>query len=434
MIYSIGGYLLANLETAKIDMLHAGQIAIIENAGRFNSVACGRRFGKTTMGLALAFYGAPNAPGGLAKGFDVGWFAPSYKLLDEAWRAAKNAMRGAITRVDLQQRRLEFQFGSALDFWTLEKPDGGRGRRYGLAIVDEAAMARNLEEAWNGAIRPTLTDYKGGAWFFSTPKGRNYFWQLHQRGDNSERWPGWVSHHAPTSANPVIDVAEIKAAESSLPERIFNQEYLAQFLDDSGGVFRGVMDAVCRDAPIIPDSGIVIGVDWGRHNDFTVFVAMDSFTKTVIGLDRFTGIDYAIQLARLRAFHSRYQNSGIVAETNSMGEPLVEALQREGLPIRGFQTTAPSKRAIIESLSVAFEKREIRIPDEPWLLDELLAYDQERLPGGMLRYGAPPGGHDDGVMALAFAWHAVGNAGPYEYHALSPRNHAMGRGAKSGVW
>lgn len=387
--------------------LHRGQQAIIATAGRFNPVACGRRFGKTTMGLALAFYGAPHCPGGLAKGYDVGWFAPTYKLLDEAWRGAKMVLRASIIRADSQQRRIELTTGGALDFWTLEKPDAGRGRKYGLAIVDEAAMARNLEEAWNAAIRPTLTDYQGGAWFFSTPKGRNFFWQLHQRGDNPDRWQDWASHHAPTISNPHIDPEEVEAARLSLPERIFAQEYLAQFLDDGGGVFRGVMDSVdYSPAPAAPPSGVVIGVDWGRHNDFTALVALDTVNGRVLNVDRFTGIDYGLQLARLRAFRLRFPNSNIIAESNSMGGPLIESLQREQMPIRAFDTTAQSKRDAIESLSLAFEQRQITLPNEPWLIDELLAYEQERLPGGLLRYNAPPGGHDDGVMALAIAWSA----------------------------
>ena len=36
-----------------------------------------------------------------------------------------------------------------------------------------------------------------------------------------------------------------------------------------------------------------------------------------------------------------------------------------------------------------------------------MAYQAERLPSGLLRYGAPGGQHDDTVMALAIAWSAV---------------------------
>ena len=41
------------------------------------------------------------------------------------------------------------------------------------------------------------------------------------------------------------------------------------------------------------------------------------------------------------------------------------------------------------------------------LVGELQAYQAERLPGGMLRYGAPNGMHDDTVIALALAWQGV---------------------------
>ena len=132
----------------------------------------------------------------------------------------------------LGQKRIEFATGAAFDAWTLEDEDAGRGRRYALVIVDEAAMARNLRTVWEQAIRPTLTDLAGGAWFFSTPKGRNYFHELYTRG-GSPAWPGWRSHHAPTLANPYISPDEVAEARRGLPERIFAQEYEAAFLEEA---------------------------------------------------------------------------------------------------------------------------------------------------------------------------------------------------------
>lgn len=139
--------------------LHAGQVDCLTRSKRFNVIPCGRRWGKTTMGLALAYYGSPMAPGGLAAGYDVGWFAPTYKLLDEAWRSAKRFLGPMLTRVDGSQNRIEIG-SAALDFWNIG-PDSGRGRKYGLVIIDEAAIAGNLKTAWTEGIRPTLTDYKG---------------------------------------------------------------------------------------------------------------------------------------------------------------------------------------------------------------------------------------------------------------------------------
>jgi len=389
-------------------LLHPGQVRVLQHARRFNTVACGRRWGKTTLGLMLAWSGRRTA---LRTGFDVAWVAPSYKLLDEAWRMAKRLYRPFIVRTDANLHRMELSTGAAMDFWTLEDEDAGRGRKYGLMVVDEAAMARHLESAWNAALSPTLTDYAGGAWFFSTPKGRNHFWTLSQEPD---RDPHWAHHHAPSAENPHLPAAEIERQRTKLPERIFAQEYLAQFLEDGGGVFRRVTAAV--DTALATDPGsrdvgdgraYVIGVDWGRHQDFTVFVVLDARDKAVVALDRFTQIEYSLQLARLRALRTRYPHAALVAEANSIGGPLVEQLRRDGVNVSAFQTTHASKAQAVEALALAFEQGELRIPATQWLIDELLAFDQERLPSGSMRYGAPRGGHDDGVMALAIAWHGV---------------------------
>lgn len=416
-------------------MLHEGQQAILERAKRFNTVACGRRFGKTTLGLALAWHGAPGAPGGLRDGFDVGWFAPSYKLLDEAWRSGKAYLRELTARTDSQQHRMEMKRGSSLDFWTLEDPDAGRGRKYGLIVVDEAAMARHLEVAWTESIRPTLTDYKGGAWFFSTPKGLNYFHTLSQQ---RARFDDWEHHHAPSAANPYMPAAEIEAARRSLPERVFAQEYLAEFLSDGAGVFRRVLDAIddslaTRFEAAGPQDGAsyVIGVDWGRSNDFTVVIVLDVQTGAVVVADRFTGLGYRVQRDRLAAIAQRFPGAPIVVERNNFGDVQAEELQRDaqlGQRVRTFTTSNASKAEAIESLALAFEQGAVRLPRLQWLIDELLSFDSERMASGMLRYSAPPGKHDDGVMALAIAWHGRSFGGSAWARKISYPSMGMRRG------
>jgi hypothetical protein len=67
---------------------------------------------------------------------------------------------------------------------------------------------------------------------------------------------------------------------------------------------------------------------------------------------------------------------------------------------------------MINELAVAFEQRAIRIIPDQVLLGELLSYAAERLPSGALRYSAPPGQHDDTVVALALAWSCIRNRLP----------------------
>ncbi len=387
---------------ARIELLrpHSAQQDIINNAARFNVISCGRRFGKTTLGIdrlsAPNVLGAPNA-----------WFSPTYKMLAEVWREAVRIFEPITVDKSVQEKRLGFITGGSLEFWSLDNPDVARGRKYKRIIVDEAAMIRDLADAWQMVIRPTLADYQGDGYFLSTPKGRNYYWRMYQSGidPNDSEWRSW---QMPTDKNPHIPPSEVEAMKNSLPERIYRQEILAEFIDDSGGVFRNV--AQCATAEEEPPRGAdgqyVMGVDWGKHNDFTVLTIID-VARTVpkmVYMDRFNQIDYTLQIGRLAAAYEKYNPYNIIAENNSMGDPLIEQLQRQGMPVIPFQTTNASKTAIIEGLALAFEKQEIEILNDPVLISELQAYEMDRLPSGTFRYNAPSGMHDDTVMSTALCY------------------------------
>ncbi len=371
---------------------------MIQTAKRFNVLSMGRRWGKTVLGADLAV-------DPILDGLPVAWFAPSYKMMVEVWRDMEQVLEPITKRISVQDRRIDTITGGVFEMWTLDSPDAGRGRKYARAIIDEAAMVRNLMQAWMASIRPTLTDLKGDAWFLSTPKGRNAFWQMYQLGVDPHE-SDWASWQMPTVTNPYIDPAEVEAARRMLPERIYAQEYLADFIEDSGGVFRKVMEAAT--APYNRDhhaNMFIMGADFGKYNDFTVLTMMDADLKQMVEVDRFNQIDYSVQVGRLRAMYDRWKPIAIIAERNSIGDPIIERLQLDGLPVQPFTTTNASKAQIIDGLALAFERNEISILDDPVLLGELMAYEMERLPSGMLRYSAPEGQHDDCVMSLAMAWY-----------------------------
>jgi phage terminase large subunit-like protein len=377
---------------------HAAQQRVVREAARFNVLACGRRWGKTTLGVDLL---VPPA----LEGYPVAWFAPTYKMLTEVWREVRRVFLSATERVNAQEHRLELVTGGVVDMWSLDTPNTARGRRYRRIVADEAAMVADLEDAWNAVLRPTLVDFKGDAWFLSTPKGYGFFRSLYDAGQNGDR-PDWASWQMPTTSNPHIDPQEVEAARLMLPERTFAQEFLAQFLEDGGGVFRRVRDAATATAQDRKVEGhrYVVGVDWGKLQDFNVSAVVDATTRELVALDRSNKVDYAVQLGRLTALCERFKPDRLIAEQNSMGEPLIEQLQRSGLPVWPFQTTNASKASVIDALALAFERGDLRILDDQILLGELLAYQAERLPSGLLRYGAPAGMHDDCVIALALAW------------------------------
>ena len=180
-------------------------------------------------------------------------------------------------------------------------------------------------------------------------------------------------------------------------------------------MFRGV-SAVSRLQPAPPERGhqYVIGVDWGRTNDFTAISILDSTTYEQVVLDRFSEIDYELQTERLHRWATAYKPVLIVAEQNSMGRPLVERLQtgyarlleepRPALPVWAWDATNASKAALVQSLGLAIERGDVSLLHDPVQEAELLGYEASVLPSGMIRYGAPPGQHDDTVISLGLAY------------------------------
>lgn len=364
-------------------------------------VNCGRRFGKTVLCQDLVIDPA-------LEGYPVAWFAPTYKLLAEPWREIRRTLKPITRSSNATEKRIELITGGSIDMWSLDDQDAARGYKYKRIVVDEAAMVKKLEEAWQAAIRPTLADYQGDAFFPSTPKGMNFYWQMYQWGQDPEM-KEWMSWTMPTSENPYIESSEIDAMYRQMPERLFQQEVLAEFIEDAGVVFRHVRDCATATEQKEAEAGhtYVFGVDWGKLKDFTVITVIDKTAKQEVFKDRFNQIDYQVQLQRLQALYERFKPYKIIAEKNSMGEPLIEQLYRSGMPVEAFLTTNDSKAAIIDSLALAFEKGAIEILPDPVAIAELQAYEVERLPSGRFRYNAPEGFHDDCVMSMALAWSEV---------------------------
>ncbi|MEM9773323.1 MAG: terminase family protein [Chloroflexota bacterium] len=385
--------------------LHPKQVEMWENRKRFNTVAAGRRIGKTTFGSWIM--GQPEYTD-----YPIGWFAPSYKILIEIWREAKRIFHDVIERKSEVQKRIELATGGVIEFWSLDNPDAARGRKYKLIIIDEAAMISKLMDAWNLVLRPTLVDYIGEAWFFSTPKGRNGFWKMYQWGLD-ERIEDWASFQAKTIDNPFIDPSEVEAAKLTTPDMFFRQEYLAEFLEDAGGVFRNVIQCATAEEQHEPADGVqyCFGVDWGKLNDFTVISIIDVTNRRLVKQDSFNQIDYNFQLARLKSLYDIWRPVNIYAEKNSMGEALIDQLYSEGLPVYPMNTTNATKDAWIQSLSIAFERGEIEIINDPVLIGELQAFEATRTRSGLMSYSAPEGMHDDRVMSLAMGWQGATYAG-----------------------
>lgn len=371
-------------------VLHQSQREVYSQLARFSVLEIGRRWGKTTFGHVVAQYETIH-------GKTVGWFAPSYKYLAPPVRQFETVLAPLIRKNDRKERRIELATGGALEFWSLEDIDSGRGRAYDRIVVDEAGFVPKLLRAWRESIRPTLTDRKGKALFLGTPKGTGDFHRLFCEAE-ADTTGEMRAFRVGSARNPFLDAQEIDAARRMLPAEVFAQEYEGVPAEDGGNPFG--LDAIrgCI-APLSDAAPESWGVDLAKSQDWTVAVALDAQGR-VCRLERWQA---PWTVTRERLARTIGQTPAQIDSTG-VGDPIVEDLRRVCRRVEGFKFTSQSKQQLMEGLQIAIQTGEIRFPDG-WLRNELESFGFRYSTRGQVQYEATAG-HDDGVCALALALHA----------------------------
>jgi predicted phage terminase large subunit-like protein len=213
------------------------QVEVIRADARFKVIACGRRWGKTTLGLASVLRGHGPRFGayrGAIYGGNVWWVAPTYGVAAKIWRDLKRAAnRGWLEKSEVE-KRITFWGGGSVATKSADRPDTLRGDGLDGLVIDEAAFTAG--ETWRDVLRPALADKRGWAIFISTPNGRNWFHDLFQSADQHADWMRW---RRPSSDNPAIAAQELEAVRREIGPRAFAQEHEAEFTDREGAEFSG---------------------------------------------------------------------------------------------------------------------------------------------------------------------------------------------------
>jgi len=399
---------------------HEGQLAVHRSPARFRVVACGVRWGKTTC-AAMEGVAAAMQPGARS----IGWVvAPTYDLADRVFREIEvivlERLRHRLVQKKEAERRILLRNLSGgvseIRAKSADNPVSLLGEGLDWLVVDEAARLKPT--IWQSHLSQRLIDKRGWALLISTPKGKGHFHELFRRGQGAAREPDWASWNMPSWSNPLLDRELIEAERSRLPERVFSQEYGAQFVEGSGSVFRNVRECATgawREPQA--EQWYYAGLDLAKVEDYSVLVIVNA-AREVVFVDRFHRLDWALQVARIQGALARYGNGQLLVDSTGAGEPVYELLRREGLDAKPYPFTAKSKSALVENLSLMLEQRELVLP-EPGLwpegIDELEAYEYSVTDAGNTKMGAPGGMHDDCVMALALAAWQVRTSKPVHW-------------------
>jgi phage FluMu gp28-like protein len=343
---------------------------------------CGRRWGKSLISRSISITEA-------LAGRVTGYVTPTYALAKVFFDDIAKIVPAEIATANKSDLTFKFVTGGEIRVFTGERLDNFRGLRLHNVIIDEAAYIPHLQDAWNNAIRPTLTDFQGKALFISTPRGKDFFYSLYLRNSGD-----WQSFKYTTYDNPYILPSEIDEAKASLPKAAFEQEYLANPAENAANPFG--IDFIRQNITNLSDKKpACYGIDLAKSYDYTVIIGLDA-DGCVCHFDRFQ-CDWNGTKAKILDL----ENVPKLIDATGVGDPIVEELQRTDHLIEGFKFTSTSKQQLMEGLVTSIQQGIIKYPDGI-IVDELSMFEYLYTNNGV-KYSAPNGMHDDAVCSLALA-------------------------------
>jgi hypothetical protein len=214
---------------------HEGQLAVHDSTASRRVLACGVRWGKSTLCVHEAL-AAMLTPGPASRGWLVTPTVATTELLTgPLFRGLREHFAHRVVEIDDRDRRAVVRnlAGNLAEVVgkSADRPAALLGASLDWLIVDEAARLR--EEIWTSALSQRLVDRQGWALLASTPRGAgDWFHEQYARGLRREE--GYASWTGPSEQNPALDPAVIEVERGRLTLRQFRTEYGGAFVGPNG--------------------------------------------------------------------------------------------------------------------------------------------------------------------------------------------------------
>jgi hypothetical protein len=349
----------------------------------------GRQWGKTMLAMNQVYYWAINNPGS-----KIGWVSPVYKQSEKVFDEMAKAFQPTFIKANAQKLTIEVN-GSTIQFFSAERYHNIRGFTFDYLVCDEFAFM--AEQAWTEVLRATVLIKGKKVLLISTPKGKNHFYTLFNLDGVNDQYKSFKM----SSYDGLAEKDEIDGARYTLPEHIFRQEYLAEFVDNGSGVFSNI--------PILDTnsgSKFYAGIDLGRADDYTVLSIVNE-KGSLVYCERWRHNTWQNIINSMLPILSRFKPR-VLIEVNSIGDVIFEQLGKVYASVYPFVTTSKSKQDIVEGLQVAIQNKEFTLLDIEWLRKEFDLFTYEYSPKTRsIKYSAPTGFHDDGVMSCCLAYQCL---------------------------
>ena len=375
----------------------------------------------------------------------VQWIAPTYKIcrapIDDVWKGVDEATgkRFVPQYTDDGFKLWEFNKGdmeikmhnnSVMYCRSADNPESIVAKGYSLIIIDEGAIIK--EDVFMQHILPTARRANCKIVIISTPRGKNWFYKLHQAGQDRSQ-PEFASLTLPWWKRPDYPMI-LQRLMKKIPEHIRRQEFDAEFIGDGGSVFRN-LSRVFKGPEISFNSEQqewlasmrreelngeewTIGVDIAKEQDYTVIMAVGNTTRRTAYYSRRNKEDYDVVVEKIKRVAAYFNDADVIYDATGVGAGVGDFLDRD-INAYPFKFTNESKSKLIGRLIVGCDTGEIAIPNIITAKSEFEGFAYELSKTGKLIYNAPSGKHDDIVIAAALAnWYIHSNEGKATSHEV----------------
>ena len=401
---------------------HVAQRPVHCSYCRNKVIAAGRRFGKSELGAGELDVEAVRAKFMLNQLIDSGkrrefWIVgPEYTDAEKEFRKHYDALKRVDAPFDKPGTYYDAHSGDLqISMYKGKYLVLGKSAKHPERLVGEglngvimAEAAKQRERTWTKYIRPMLADFQGWSIHSSTPEGKNWFYELFERGQDpsNEAWESWrfgswanpyvYPMGAPKQGLEMLRKAlqervpltqrlrndsrvdpEIIEMMIDLSEETFNQEVAALFTEFAGRVFKLFDEEVhVTDLTYEPSWLHYAAVDYGFTNPFVwLLIQENPITGEVQVLDEVYEPGLSIDDAA-RLVHERGLDNVLTFYPDPASPSDTLALERH-LRVRATGGTGGEINVRLRYIREALKDMNTHLPEDDPLRHPKLLFDRK---------------------------------------------------------
>lgn len=328
--------------------LHSRQKDVVQSKARFRVIRAGRRSGKSSVEIEIMLFKAIGV-----KDRNVFYIAPTQKQARSIiWESLKsrigNIGEANESRLEMKLPTVDGGFSTIyISGW--ENRENFRGMRAYHIVFDELDTMKDFFIGWQEIFRPALIDSSGTADFIGTPKKENpNLRRLEKEFQDDEEWE---SFQFTTADNPHIPRHEIEKAKEELDPTTFKQEILAEYVDNTGALFKytALLDVFSNTISKTNDKYLIVDVadDGNDKWKFSFWEGLEEYRR-----ETFQGMNSEAGIAKIREYQmqERIPMSNTLVDAIGVGAAVASSSMLDG--IVGFKSSYAPIRTDISPVAL----------------------------------------------------------------------------------